>query len=133
MIAGPPRVEAALSGPLYPTGAADARRAAPPGPPAGPPGALTGAALGSMKAAWRGSPIPRGAARTRRTMANNANIPVNVPVDAAGVARIQRDERTWTGPKLVGLALAALGTALVVLHFMASTTAQISYPNPIMP
>lgn len=47
-------------------------------------------------------------------------IPVNVIVSKADEDRILREEKAWTGPKLVALLFVSLTIALVVLVVLAN-------------
>lgn len=46
-------------------------------------------------------------------------IPTNVPFSEGEKKRIEREEKTWGGPKLVVLGIVALGAALAALVFMS--------------
>jgi len=58
---------------------------------------------------------------------------VNVQVGSEDRERIAREEAFWTGPRLLGLAVATLGAALVVLYAAASTTSESTWSDWLMP
>lgn len=45
---------------------------------------------------------------------------INVPVSDAERQRIEREEATWTGPKLIALCAVTLGGALLLLWAMSN-------------
>lgn len=45
---------------------------------------------------------------------------INIPVTDAEMARIERSDAFWTGPKLIGLLVVTLGIALFVLWAAAN-------------
>lgn len=66
-------------------------------------------------------------------MSDEVTIPVNVIVSEADKKRILRDERAWSGRRLVLLCAVTLTLALGLLYFLASTTAESGYPTPLFP
>lgn len=46
-------------------------------------------------------------------------IPTNVPFSEAEKKRIEREEKSWAAPKLVGLGIVSLGAALALLVFLS--------------
>jgi hypothetical protein len=47
---------------------------------------------------------------------------VNVPMDPENEERVQREEDTWTGPRLMIFGSAFLGICLVILYVLANLT-----------
>lgn len=41
--------------------------------------------------------------------------PINIPADEKTKGRIEREEESWTAPKLFGLGVVSLGIALTIL------------------
>ena len=58
---------------------------------------------------------------------------VNIQPTKEEAARIEREENTWTGPRLVALAAATLGTAFVALYLMAQVTSETHWDDWLLP
>ena len=60
-------------------------------------------------------------------------IVVNTPVSKEEEERILQEERSWSGPRYIILAAVTLAISLTVLYTMSSTTAEVPYPNFLLP
>jgi hypothetical protein len=58
---------------------------------------------------------------------------INVPMSAADEKRIEREERTWSGPRLVLLGIVTLLIAFAVLFAMASATSETYWDDWLVP
>jgi len=66
-------------------------------------------------------------------MSEKPRIYVNVNVSPENAARIEREEKTWTGPRLVALTFGTLLVAFTVLYLMAQTTSQTTWSDWLFP
>ena len=55
---------------------------------------------------------------------------INVPLDDAEKARVERQEAAWTAPKLIGFGAVFLGCCLVILYSLANLTTWMGTHQP---
>jgi hypothetical protein len=55
---------------------------------------------------------------------------VNVPMDKENEERVQREEETWTAPRLIVFGSVFLGICLVILYALANLTTWMGTHQP---
>jgi hypothetical protein len=60
-------------------------------------------------------------------------IVINVPLSESDHRRIEREERTWNGTRLLLLSIVTLALSLALLYFMANTTSLTYWDDWLMP